>query len=127
MPNGCLQLQVEYPVLKATTSYNLTSEVYNPAIPLNQGTALNANFDDLFAAKLDLPFSFCFFNQNFNALVVGSNGMVTFDLSQLGNINYSQCFLAKPKSKSPKKIRFSERITIWFLLQEILLKFIIQR
>jgi len=104
--NGCLQLQVEYPVLKATTSYNLTSEVYNPAIPLNQGTALNANFDDLFAAKLDLPFSFCFFNQNFNALVVGSNGMVTFDLSQLGNINYPNVFWQNPNPSLPKNSIF---------------------
>jgi hypothetical protein len=52
------------------------------------GTPLNANYDDAFPTKLDLPFQFCFYNQNFNALVVGSNGMVTFDLSQLGNINY---------------------------------------
>jgi len=104
--NGCLQLHVEYPVLKQTTSYSLTSEVYNPAIPLNQGTALNANFDDLFAAKLDLPFSFCFFNQNFNALVVGSNGMVTFDVSQLGNINYPNVFWQNPNHSLPKNSIF---------------------
>ena len=104
--NGCLQLHTEYPVLKSTTSYALTSEVYNPAIPFNQGTSLNANFDDLFAVKLDLPFSFCFFNQNFNALVVGSNGMVTFDASQLGNINYPNVFWQNPNAGLPKNSIF---------------------
>lgn len=104
--NGFLQLSVEFPVLKETTTYAVTSEVYNPAIPLNQGTSLNASFDDLFAVKLDLPFSFCFFNQNFNALVVGSNGMVTFDLSQLGNINYPNVFWQNPDASLPKNSIF---------------------
>ncbi|MBW7674850.1 T9SS type B sorting domain-containing protein [Chryseobacterium chendengshani] len=103
---GCLQLHVEYPVLKETTTYAVTQEVYNPAVPLNQGTSLNANFDDLFAVKLDLPFSFCFFNQNFNSLVIGSNGMVTFDLSQLGNINYPNVFWENPNASLPKNSIF---------------------
>ncbi|CAD7812522.1 hypothetical protein CHRY9390_02525 [Chryseobacterium aquaeductus] len=104
--NGCLQLHVEFPVLKETTTYAVTPEVYGSAIPLNQGTSINANFDDLFAVKLDLPFSFCFFNQNFNALVVGSNGMVTFDLSQLGNINYPNVFWQNPNASLPKNSIF---------------------
>lgn len=104
--NGCLALQLEYPVLKGTSTYAITSEVYTPPIPLNQGTSLNANFDDLFAAKLDLPFSFCFFNQNFNALVVGSNGMVTFNVSQLGNINYPNVIWQNPDPGLPKNSIF---------------------
>ncbi|MCU7613983.1 T9SS type B sorting domain-containing protein [Chryseobacterium sp. GMJ5] len=104
--NGCKLLHVEYPTIKETNTYAVTSEVYNPAIPLNQGTALNANFDDLFAVKLDLPFSFCFFSQNFNSLVVGSNGMVTFDASQLGNINYPNVFWQNPNVNLPKNSIF---------------------
>ncbi len=103
---GCIQLHVEYPEVKSTTTYAVTPEVYNPPVPLNQGTPLNANFDDLFAVKLDLPFSFCFFNQNFEALVVGSNGMITFDLSQLGNINYPNVFWQNPNSGLPKNSIF---------------------
>lgn len=86
--NGCLSLHVEYPVLRRTASYEVNSIPYAPPIPMDQGTSLNANYDDLFAVQLDLPFKFCFFNQNFEALVVGSNGMVTFNTDQLGNINY---------------------------------------
>lgn len=104
--NGCLQLHVEHPVLKQTTTYAVTSETYSPAVPLNQGTPLNANFDDVFAVKLDLPFSFCFFNQNFSELVIGSNGMVTFDVSQLNNINYPNVFWQNPDPGLPKNSIF---------------------
>lgn len=104
--NGCIQLHTEYPVLKNTSTYAVTSEVYSPPMALNQGTALNANADDLFTTKLDLPFSFCFFGQNFDALIVGSNGMITFDLSQLGNINYPNVFWQNPNVSLPKNSIF---------------------
>lgn len=104
--NGCIQLHVEYPVLNATTGYQVNPEAYNPVIPFNQGTPLNANYDDLFATKLDLPFKFCFYNQYFEALVVGSNGMVTFDLSQLGNINYPNVQWPNPSMGLPKNSIF---------------------
>ncbi|RMZ58503.1 hypothetical protein D1632_12900 [Chryseobacterium nematophagum] len=105
-PNGCLTLNVEYPVLKQTTSYEVNSQPYAPPIAMNEGKPLNANYDDLFAVKLDLPFKFCFFNQYFDALVVGSNGMVTFDLSQLGNINYPNVQWQNPNVSLPKNSIF---------------------
>lgn len=104
--NGCIALHVEYPVLKQTLSYEVTQETYNPPVAMNQGTSLNANYDDLFAVKLDLPFKFCFYNQYFEALVVGSNGMVTFDLSQLGNINYPNVQWQNPNNNLPKNSIF---------------------
>lgn len=104
--NGCIALHVEYPVLKQATSYEATQETYNPPIAMNQGTSLNANYDDLFAAKLDLPFKFCFYNQYFDALIVGSNGMVTFDLNQLGNINYPNVQWQNPSTSLPKNSIF---------------------
>ena len=104
--NGCIALHVEYPVLKQTTGYEVSQETYSPPVAMNQGTSLNANYDDLFSAKLDLPFKFCFYNQNFDALVVGSNGMVTFDLSQLGNINYPNVQWQNPSTSLPKNSIF---------------------
>lgn len=59
--NGCIDLHVEYPVLKQTNTYQLTQGTYAAAIPLNQGTALNANLDDLFTPIINLRFNFCFF------------------------------------------------------------------
>lgn len=104
--NGCIPLHVEYPELKQATTYQLTQGTYNPPIPLNQGTALNANFDDLFTPKIDLPFKFCFFNQYFESVVIGSNGMVTFDLNQQGNINYPNVLWQNPNQGLPKNSIF---------------------
>ncbi|MDN3695490.1 hypothetical protein QWZ06_26300 [Chryseobacterium tructae] len=58
--NGCLSLHVEYPVLRRTASYEVNSIPYAPPIPMDQGTSLNANYDDLFAVQLDLPLSSAF-------------------------------------------------------------------
>lgn len=104
--NGCMALHIEYPVIKKTTSYDVASTPYNPAVPMDQGTSLNADYDDLFAVKLNLPFQFCFFNQNFDALVVGSNGMITFDTSQLGNINYPNIQWSNPSPDLSKNSIF---------------------
>ncbi|WP_312902766.1 T9SS type B sorting domain-containing protein [Chryseobacterium taichungense] len=104
--NGCIALSVEYPVIRQTASYQVSQEVYSPPVALNQGTALNANYDDLFAKKLDLPFNFCFYNQYYQSLIVGSNGMVTFDLNQLGNINYPNVQWTNPNPNLPKNSIF---------------------
>lgn len=98
---GCLLLNVKYPKLKETSGYTLSTEAYNLPVPLTQGTALNANYDDLFAEKLDLPFKFCFFRQSFQSVIVGSNGMITFDIDQLGKINFPNVDWANPNPNLP--------------------------
>lgn len=104
--NGCIALHAEYPTIKQTTSYNLTQSTYNPAIALNTGTSVNANFDDAFTSAINLPFTFCFFNQNFNALVIGSNGMITFDATQAGKINFPNVNWQNPNTSLPKNSIF---------------------
>ncbi|KFE98059.1 hypothetical protein IX39_16820 [Chryseobacterium formosense] len=104
--NGCIALHVEYPVIRQATNYQITQGTYNPPVPLNQGTSLNANFDDVFTSKIDLPFKFCFFNQYFESLVIGSNGMVSFDLNQQGNINYPNVAWQNPNMNLPKNSIF---------------------
>lgn len=100
-PSGCLRLNVTYPELKTTSNYDVSAITYNLPAPLTQGNALGANYDDLFASKLNLPFKFCFFNQSFESLVVGSNGMVTFDESQLGKFNYPNVEWSNPDPRLP--------------------------
>ncbi|WP_312079121.1 T9SS type B sorting domain-containing protein [Chryseobacterium sp.] len=104
--NGCITLQTEYPVIKQTNTYQLTQATYSPAIPINQGTSLNANFDDAFTPVINLPFNFCFFNQSFNALVIGSNGMITFDATQAGKINFPNVNWQNPNTSLPKNSIF---------------------
>lgn len=104
--NGCITLHTEYPVIKQTNTYQTTQKTFLPPIPMNQGTSLNANFDDVFTPIINLPFSFCFFNQNFNALVIGSNGMVTFDVTQAGKINFPNINWQNPNAGLPKNSIF---------------------
>ncbi len=101
VPSGCLRLNVTYPEIKTTVNYDVAAITYNLPAPLTQGNALSANYDDLFASKLNLPFKFCFYNQSFESLVVGSNGMVTFDESQLGKINYPNVDWPNPDPRLP--------------------------
>ena len=105
--NGkCLSLSVDYPKFFSTDQYQVTSQSFLPVVPLNSGTALNANYDDLFAEKLSLPFDFCFYGVSYNELVVGCNGLITFDLSQLGNVSYPNITANNPSPQLPKNSIF---------------------
>ena len=81
---------------KRTTSYTVTSIPYAPAYSftsLNQIPIppLPANQDDFFAgtsstSPFTLPFNFNFYGNDYDKVVVGSNGLLTFDLGRLGTI-----------------------------------------
>lgn len=77
---GCTLLTTEYAPIKATTDYTINSIPYNPTFPFIGGILFNANSDDTWTSAITLPFSFCFFGNTYNNLLVGSNGVITFDL-----------------------------------------------
>lgn len=90
-PSKCIDLKVEYPSIKSTSGYTVEPINFNGESPygaFNTGTALNANADDQFFAKVDIPFQFCFFNKVYSEVVIGSNGVITFNENQLGNDSY---------------------------------------
>jgi len=97
----CLSLFATAPDTRATSSYSLASVEFKPYIPFNSGTALYANYDDLYAAVIDIPFTFCFFGNYYNKVVIGSNGTITFDLSQLGKISYPNIEQSNPHPLLP--------------------------
>lgn len=63
------------------TSYQSSQIAYAPD-PFTAGTPLGLNFDDVWSAAIPLPFNFCFYDSTFDQIVVGSNGILTFDTSQ---------------------------------------------
>lgn len=99
--NRCLALNATFPDIKATETYIVSSEAYSPNLPLNSGTAIDANYDDYYGKKIDIPFDFCFFGNSYNQLVIGSNGVVTFDVSQLNNICFPNIQSTIPSSLLP--------------------------
>ncbi len=63
---------------KGQNSYTISSISYNPD-PFAVGTSANLAIDDMYGSVITLPFSFCFFDSSYNHIVIGSNGIVTFD------------------------------------------------
>ncbi|WP_185145811.1 T9SS type B sorting domain-containing protein [Chryseobacterium sp. SNU WT5] len=105
--NGaCLPLKVAYPSFKETTSYSVDPANFSPYAAFNSGTPLNANADDLFTDKLKLPFNFCYFGTNYNEVIIGSNGVITFDIAQLGKVNYPNVDELNPSISLPKSAIF---------------------
>ena len=78
---SCGNVNLRVPDLKTTSDYAVTTIPYNPypyTSPFgNELTALYA--DDVYSAKISLPFQFCFYDSLFSKVVVGSNGIITFD------------------------------------------------
>lgn len=62
------------------STYNITQIPYNPD-PFSQGTVLPINIDDVYSSGIALPFTVCIFDSTFDSLVVGTNGIVSFDMS----------------------------------------------
>ncbi|MBC7605457.1 MAG: T9SS type A sorting domain-containing protein [Burkholderiales bacterium] len=80
-PGICTTLTTAFSTLKSTTNYQVASIPFNPLFPYTGGTLLNNSADDLWTPAINLPFSFCFFGSTYNSVLVGSNGVMTFDLT----------------------------------------------
>ncbi len=81
--NSCVQLQANPVSGFTTTDYVLQPIPYTP-YPYNAGTSIIANQDDVWSPVLPLGFPFCFYGAAHTQSVVGSNGVVSFDLGQAG-------------------------------------------
>lgn len=80
---NCTPVTLTVPHVKQTTDYLLQYIPFAPqpfVSPL--ATELTSLYsDDKFSAAFTLPFDVCFYDRLFTQVVVGSNGLVTFDVS----------------------------------------------
>ena len=76
----CTDLSATFLQTGETTSYEVTSIPYDPPFPATGGTPVSANTDDVWSPVIPLPFEFCFFGEAYDEMLIGSNGVVTFDL-----------------------------------------------
>ncbi|MBK8657749.1 MAG: SprB repeat-containing protein [Bacteroidetes bacterium] len=79
----CSTLHANYLKTYETTTYSIQSHAYAPA-PYNAGTPVIVGDDDIWSGVVDIPFTFCFFGQQYNQLVIGANGLVSFDIANAG-------------------------------------------
>jgi gliding motility-associated-like protein len=78
---NCTNLTATFFQTGNTSTYGVSSIPYTP-FSYTAGTATLVNIDDTWSDTVDLPFNFCFFGTSYNHLVIGSNGIITFDLSE---------------------------------------------
>jgi gliding motility-associated-like protein len=82
--NNCTTLTATVVPTGTTNSYAVNSIPYSPPFAYNSGTPILVNQDDIWSSVITLPFTFCFYNNNFTQIVVGSNGLLSFDVSGAG-------------------------------------------
>ena len=87
--SNCGDISVTKQLNKSTENYLVQSIPYTPLPYINSdGNELNSLYiDDVYSGVVDLPFEFCFFGQKYDKMVVGSNGLITFDLSNANTTN----------------------------------------
>ena len=81
---NCTNLTATFFQTGNTSTYGVSSIPYTP-FPYNVGTATLVNIDHIWSSVITLPFNFCFFGTSYNQLVIGANGILTFDLTQAGS------------------------------------------
>jgi gliding motility-associated-like protein len=83
----CYTRPIQVPDIRSTDNYVVSQVAYLP-FPTHSGTVITtSNTDDVYSDIIDLPFRFCFFDSVYEKIVVGSNGLVTFDERRAGESN----------------------------------------
>jgi gliding motility-associated-like protein len=80
---NCVNLTSTVVPVNLTNTYSIQSIPYAP-YSFTTGTSILANQDDIWSSVTPLGFNFCYFGSTFSSCVIGSNGQVTFDLTQAG-------------------------------------------
>lgn len=97
---SCTTMKFQIPHLKSSSDYNVVSIPFNPSLPFTSASSTEVTSvytDDKFSTTYTLPFPFCFYDTTFTQFVVGSNGVVTFDLI---NSNCSNAWLLETSNGS---------------------------
>jgi gliding motility-associated-like protein len=85
----CVNLNFQVPHLKSSEDYSVISIPYSP-YPYTTATGnklTDLYDDDVFGAAIPLPFPICFYGAVYTSVVVGSNGLLTFDVSNASCAN----------------------------------------
>lgn len=78
---GCVTLNASIQGTVSTNTYTVGAVPYNP-FPWVGANAVLVNIDDIWDDVVPLPFCFDFFGQTYNNVVIGSNALITFDVTQ---------------------------------------------
>lgn len=107
-PQSCTNLNLQIPHIKGTGDYAVGNIPYEP-YPWTTATGtelIELYADDRFSPVINLPFPFCFYGSVYNSCVLGSNGLITFDLSNAGQVN-AWSLTTVPNGTIPQPIPYS--------------------
>jgi hypothetical protein len=77
---GCVDLEASYLQINQPTNYSVSSIPYAPPYQFTcLQNPVSVNVDDIWSPMINLPFNFCFYGNNYNQCLIGSNGVITFD------------------------------------------------
>lgn len=81
--NPCVDMNTSFTDGGLTTTYSVSSITYNPPAAFsglaNTEVAGFESDDDTYSSLIDIPFTFSFFGNCYNQLVIGNNGMISFN------------------------------------------------
>lgn len=83
---NCTDLTFTVPDIRQTSDYTIRNIPYAPfAYTTPTGNEITSIYiDDQFSDALNSPFPICFYGSTFNQFIVGSNGVVSFDMAFAG-------------------------------------------
>lgn len=79
-PGDCVVLEANAPTLNSTENYSVAPILYAPLFPFTGGVTIPPTADDNWSAIMSLPFNFSFYGNLYNQVLVGTNGVITFDI-----------------------------------------------
>jgi len=97
---GCANLTATPVSGNQPTNYTVQQIPYNP-YPYNVGTPILVNIDDIYSALLPIGFNFCYYGNTYNQCIVGSNGILSFDLGQANQYCQWPINAAIPSANNP--------------------------
>ena len=83
-PGDCTTLTADYFLIKPTNSYTVQPINYQNLFAYTGGQVIDANGDDSWSSVFNLPFKFCFYGQTYDKVVVGTNGVISFNSALAG-------------------------------------------
>ena len=78
---------VYHPLGQDTTSYDVITQQGCPSPPLTGGVPTSLEIDDRWSDVIDLGFEFCFFGGTYSQILIGSNGVLSFELDNADGYN----------------------------------------
>ncbi len=98
--NSCITFKTTVPDIKTSETYNVAPIPYAPfAYTSASGTELSSLYvDDVYSDSIDLPFPFCFYGATYQKCVIGSNGIITFDI--VTNANTDNAYLLERNGRA---------------------------